>query len=87
MLLRILLPAAIPTIVTGFRLGLTFALIAVISLEFLLYSGGLGKLVSWRYYTFDTDGVYSAIVLVATVAVVMNGRLNGLEAWARRHWS
>jgi NitT/TauT family transport system permease protein len=87
MLLRILLPAAIPTIVTGFRLGLTFALIAVISLEFLLYSGGLGKLVSWRYYTFDTDGVYSAIVLVAAVAVIMNGRLNGLEAWARRRWS
>ena len=45
-LMRILLPAAIPTIVAGFRLGLTFALIAVISLEFLPYSGGLGRLVS-----------------------------------------
>jgi NitT/TauT family transport system permease protein len=87
MLLRILLPAAIPTIATGFRLGLTFALIAVISLEFLLYSGGLGKLVSWRYYTFDTDGVYSAIVLVAMVAILMNASLNGLEAWVRKRWS
>jgi len=59
----------------------------VISLEFLLYSGGLGKLVSWRYYTFDTDGVYSGLVLAAAVATVINARLNGLEAWARRRWS
>lgn len=86
MLLRILLPAAIPTIVTGFRLGLTFALIGVISLEFLLYSGGLGKLVSWRYYVFDTDGVYSAIVLVATIAIVINACLNLLETRVRSRW-
>jgi NitT/TauT family transport system permease protein len=87
MLLRILLPAAIPTIVTGLRLGLTFSLIAVISLEFLLYSGGLGKLVSWRYYVFDTDGVYSAIVLVSAIAILINAQLNGIEAWVRRRWS
>jgi ABC-type nitrate/sulfonate/bicarbonate transport system permease component len=59
----------------------------VISLEFLLYSGGLGRLVSWRYYVFDTDGVYSATVLVSTIAILVNARLNGVEAWVRRRWS
>jgi NitT/TauT family transport system permease protein len=87
MLLLILVPAAIPTIVTGFRLGLTFALIGVISLEFLLYSGGLGKLVSWRYFVFDTDGVYSAIVVVSGIAILINASLNLLERSVRRRWA
>lgn len=86
MLTQILIPAAIPVIVTGFRVGLTFALIAVISLEFLTYSGGLGRLISWRYYTFDTTGVYSAIVLVTAIAIAINAMLNALEQGVRKRW-
>jgi NitT/TauT family transport system permease protein len=87
MLTRILIPAATPIIVTGFRLGLTFALIGVVSLEFLTYSGGLGRLISWRYYIFDTDGVYSAIVLVAMIAITVNSLLTGLEQRVRGRWT
>lgn len=79
MLFRIMVPAAIPTIVTGFRLGLTFAMISVVAIEFLTYSGGLGRLISWRYFTFDTVGVYSAILLVMTLAMIINAALNMLE--------
>jgi NitT/TauT family transport system permease protein len=85
-LLHIMVPAAIPTIVTGFRLGLTFALISVIAIEFLTYSGGLGRLVSWRYFTFDTVGVYSAILLVMTLAMIINAALNALERRVGKHW-
>jgi NitT/TauT family transport system permease protein len=87
MLTRILVPAATPIIVTGFRLGLTFALIGVVSLEFLTYSGGLGRLISWRYYIFDTDGVYSAILLVAAIAITINSLLTGLEQRVRGRWT
>jgi NitT/TauT family transport system permease protein len=76
---RIMVPAAIPVIVTGFRLGLTFAMISVIAIEFLTYSGGLGRLISWRYFTFDTVGVYSSIMLVMTLAMALNTSLNKLE--------
>jgi NitT/TauT family transport system permease protein len=86
MFLKIMVPAAMPTIVTGFRLGITFALVGVVALEFLTYSGGLGKLVSWRYFVFDTDGVYAAIVLVAAIAIVINALLSSLELWVRRRW-
>jgi hypothetical protein len=44
----------------------------VIALEFLTYSGGLGRLISWRYFVFDTDGVYAVIVLVAAIAILIN---------------
>jgi len=87
MLWKIMIPAATPTIVTGFRLGLTFALVGVIALEFLTYSGGLGKLVSWRYFVFDTDGVYAAIVLVAAIAILINTALNILEQRVRSRWA
>jgi NitT/TauT family transport system permease protein len=87
MLTRILIPAATPIIVTGFRLGLTFALIGVVSLEFLTYSGGLGRLISWRYYIFDTDGVYAAILLVAMIAITINALLTGLEQRVRGRWT
>ena len=86
MFFSIMVPAAMPTIVTGFRLGLTFALVGVVALEFLTYSGGLGKLVSWRYFVFDTDGVYAAILLVAAIAIVINALLSALERRVRRRW-
>ena len=86
MFFKIMVPAAMPTIATGFRLGLTFALVGVIALEFLTYSGGLGKLVSWRYFVFDTDGVYAAIILVAVIAVLINAALNAMENRVRSRW-
>src|SRR5688572_23517414 len=63
MMIRIMLPAATPIIFAGFRLGFTFALVGVIGVEFLTYSGGLGRLVSWRYFAFDSEGVFAAITL------------------------
>jgi NitT/TauT family transport system permease protein len=87
MLFRILIPAATPILATGFRLGLTFALIGVIALEFLTYSGGLGRLISWRYFIFDTEGVYSAIALVAAIAILINSLLSTMERRIRGRWS
>ncbi len=87
MFVLILIPAAMPVIATGFRIGLTFTLIAVISLEFLTYSGGLGRLISWRYYTFDTTGVYAAIVLVTAIAIIINVLLDSLERHVRQRWA
>lgn len=85
-LFRIMIPAAIPTIVTGFRLGLTFAMITVVAIEFLTYSGGLGRLISWRYFTFDTVGVYSSILLVMLLAMGVNASLDKLESSVGRRW-
>jgi ABC-type nitrate/sulfonate/bicarbonate transport system permease component len=87
MLRKVLIPAAMPIIATGLRMGLTFALIGVVSLEFLTYSGGLGRLISWRYFIFDTEGVYSAIVLVAAIAIAINASLNKAEASVRARWA
>ena len=84
---KIMVPAATPTIFTGLRLGLTFTLVSVIAVEFITYSGGLGKVVSWRYFIFDTEGVFSGIVFIITIAVLMNSLLGRTEAHIRTRWT
>src|SRR5262245_61976512 len=44
---KIMLPAATPTIFSGVRLGFTYTLVSVVAVEFFLFSGGLGRMVSW----------------------------------------
>ncbi len=84
---KIMVPAATPTIFTGLRLGLTFTLVSVSAVEFITYSGGLGKVVSWRYFIFDTEGVFSGIVFIITIAVLMNSLLGRTEARIRTRWT
>src|SRR5262249_26050855 len=43
---KILFPAALPTIFVGLRLGLIFALINIVGVEFLINFGGLGQLIN-----------------------------------------
>jgi ABC-type nitrate/sulfonate/bicarbonate transport system permease component len=84
---KIMVPAATPTIFAGFRLGLTYTLLGVIAVEFITFSGGLGKLVSWRYYIFDTEGLFAGIVFIVLIAVLMNHFLRRGEERIRRRWT
>ena len=84
---KILVPAATPTIFTGLRLGFTYTLVSVIAVEFIIFSGGLGKMVSWRYFIFDTEGIFSAIVFIILIAVLINHLLLRMEGHLRRRWT
>jgi len=84
---KIMFPAATPTIFTGLRLGFTYTLVGVIAIEFITFSGGLGKMVSWRYFLFDTDGVFSGIVFIILIAVLMNHLLRRTEDRIRARWT
>jgi ABC-type nitrate/sulfonate/bicarbonate transport system permease component len=80
---KILLPAAIPSIFTGLRLGLTFALINIVGVEFLINFGGLGQLVSELGERYDLPGTYAAIGFVVLVSVVFFAVLERIERWLR----
>ena len=60
---KIVFPAAVPTIFTGLRLGLIFALINIVGVEFLINFGGLGQLINELAERYDLPGTYAAIVL------------------------
>ena len=78
-----MLPAALPTIFTGIRLGLIFALINVVGVEFLINYGGLGQLINDLAERYDLPGTYAAICFVILVSVVFFLALERIERWLR----
>jgi NitT/TauT family transport system permease protein len=81
---HVLGPAAAPTLFTGLRLGLTYILVGVISVEYLAEIDGLGKAISFDYLAFDMPGVYAAVLLVIAVAAVLLAAIGRLQAVVRR---
>jgi NitT/TauT family transport system permease protein len=78
---KILLPSALPTIFVGIRLGLIFALINVVGVEFLINFGGLGQLINDLAERYDLPGVYAAICFVVLVSVVFFVITERVERW------
>lgn len=80
---KILFPAALPTIFVGIRLGLIFALINVVGVEFLINYGGLGQLINDLAERYDLAGTYAAICFVILVSVLFFMALEKAERWLR----
>ena len=78
---KVLFPAAIPTIFTGIRLALIYAMISVVAIEYLVVLGGLGSLVSDMYDRYNIPGMYAAILAVIAVTVVFFKLAAGIERW------
>jgi len=69
---KILLPSAMPSIFTGLRLGLIFAMLNIFGVEFLINTGGLGQWVNELSELYDLPGTYAVITtIVALNAVIL----------------
>jgi NitT/TauT family transport system permease protein len=80
---KILFPAALPTIFVGLRLGLIFALINIVGVEFLINFGGLGQLINELAERYDLAGTYAAICFVILVSICVFMLTERLERWLR----
>ena len=80
---KILLPSALPSIFVGLRLGLIFALINVVGVEFLINFGGLGQLINDLAERYDLPAMYATIGCVILVCVVFFMTLERIERWLR----
>ena len=78
---KILFPAALPSIFVGVRLGMIFALINIVGVEFLINFGGLGQLVNELAERYDLPGTYAAICFVILVSVVFFVVTEWVEKW------
>jgi NitT/TauT family transport system permease protein len=78
---KILFPSALPTIFVGIRLGMIFALINVVAVEFLINFGGLGQLINDLAERYDLPGTYAAICFVILVSVVFFVTTERAERW------
>ena len=82
---KILLPAALPSIFVGLRLGLIFAMINIVGVEFLINFGGLGQLINELAERYDLPATYGAICFVILASIVFFDITGRLERWLRPH--
>jgi len=65
--LRVIWPSALPSIFTGFKLGVPFAMIGAIVGEFIAAFRGLGYLILQATARFDVSGMLVAIIVLVIV--------------------
>jgi sulfonate transport system permease protein len=80
LLLKVVLPASVPSVFVGIRYGLTQAWLSLVTVELLASSEGLGFLIVWGRQLFQLDLVLAAIIVVGVVGLVLDRGLEGLEA-------
>lgn len=79
MVRRVLLPAAMPSLMTGLRNGLGVAWMFMVAAELIAASRGLGYLLSDGRETSRADIVLAAIVLLAILGKISDGMMQRLE--------
>ena len=81
---KIMLPAAAPVIGNGIRLGLIFALINVVGIEFLINFGGMGAVIANLGDRFELPRMFGAIGFVVLTSICFFVLTERLERWLRR---
>jgi sulfonate transport system permease protein len=76
---RVLLPAALPAILTGLRNGLSLAWMFMVAAELIAASKGLGYLLSDGRETSRADIVLAAIALLAILGKVSDSLMAAIE--------
>lgn len=83
----VLLPAALPGIVTGLKLGWSFAWRALMAGELLFVSGGLGQLLTAGRELLDVAQVLAVMLAIVLVGTFIDRLLfQTLETRVRRRW-
>ncbi|CAH1650235.1 MULTISPECIES: ABC transporter permease [unclassified Chelatococcus] len=77
---RLILPAAVPQIFTGIRYSLTKAWTALVAVELLASSEGLGYLLVWGRQMFWLDIMIFAMIVIGVVGYAMDAILARVEA-------
>jgi len=80
----LVLPAAVPTLATGVRLAFTKAWLALVVVELVASSEGLGYLIVYGRQLFQLDLVMASVVVVGAIGLVINYLLDVLEKRLRR---
>jgi ABC-type nitrate/sulfonate/bicarbonate transport system permease component len=82
---HVLLPAALPVIVGGLRIGFTVALLSILGSETIASLAGLGHHIVELAEDMDMAEMFAYIVFVVLIVVLLNSAMSYLEARGRRH--
>lgn len=76
---KVSLPASVPWLLSGTRIGLGFALIGAVVGELIISEHGLGLRMSRASSLFDTTGVFAYLTVVALLGMVLDQLVRLLE--------
>ena len=82
---QVILPSAMTWIIASLHTSFSFALVGAVVGEFLGAIQGIGLMIQTAMNTFNANGVFAAMVILAIVALLMEALVTALE---RRllHW-
>lgn len=86
LIVRVVIPAALPSIFTGFQLALIYSWLATLGAEYMLTSGpGIGNLLTDGRENFWMDQVLLGVVIVGVIGFIFSA-LAGLLARRLLRW-
>jgi sulfonate transport system permease protein len=83
-LLRVVLPAALPSLFSGFRQGIMQAWLALVFVELLASSEGVGYLMGYARLLMQLDLVFVGVILIGIIGVTLDFTLRILEIRLQR---
>jgi NitT/TauT family transport system permease protein len=81
---KVVFPAALPWMFTGFKLGLPYGLVGAVAAEMMASNAGIGFLTQNAAGQLDTAGVFAALFALMVVTAILNEALGRLEGWIFR---
>ncbi len=81
---RIVLPGALPSILAGFRVTTSIAIILLVAAEMIGAERGIGAFVLQAGNLYDTDNLLAGIVVLSLLGLTVAWVLGRLEAWLLR---
>ncbi len=81
---KIVLPAAMPEIVSGLRTSLALSFTLMVSAEFLISREGLGYLISQLGENGDYPGMFAAVLAVTLIGVAADRTFLAIGHWVLR---
>jgi NitT/TauT family transport system permease protein/taurine transport system permease protein len=76
---RVVIPAAIPTVLAGLRLGGALTIIGVVVAEMLTASAGIGYLVTSYRTVLDSPHVFAGVLMILLLSVMFDVAARRLE--------
>jgi NitT/TauT family transport system permease protein/taurine transport system permease protein len=80
LLTRVILPAAIPTVLAGLRLGGALVIVGVVVAEMLVAAAGIGYLVTSARTILESPRVFAGVLLVLAIAMGFDLAMRAIEA-------
>ena len=77
----IVLPSALPEILTGLRIAIGSGLSTLVAAELIAARSGLGYMIMSASNFLATDVVFVGLILIAAFALALSGLMRALEHW------